>query len=96
MSKISLIYNTISIKILALLSTGATRKENHNIDHISSSITQTRPQESRKLTKELCKDKESMGISCTADRQEQQAIFAGIEGSAVKFSKIATSSIDWV
>ncbi|KAF3791141.1 GPN-loop GTPase 2 [Nymphaea thermarum] len=49
----------------------------------------------RKLTKELCEDKESVGNLVKLIDKCNGYIFAGIEGSAVEFSKIAVGPLDW-
>ncbi|KAK3029786.1 hypothetical protein RJ639_038228, partial [Escallonia herrerae] len=49
----------------------------------------------RKLTKELCEDKESVGNLVKLIDKTNGYIFAGMEGSALEFSKIAVGSVDW-
>ncbi|KAG8491959.1 hypothetical protein CXB51_015256 [Gossypium anomalum] len=49
----------------------------------------------RKLTKELCDDKESVGNLVKLIDKSNGYIFAGIDASAVEFSKIAVRQVDW-
>ncbi|KAA3476522.1 GPN-loop GTPase 2-like [Gossypium australe] len=48
-----------------------------------------------KLTKELCNDKESVGNLVKLIDKSNGYIFAGIDASAVEFSKIAVRQVDW-
>ncbi|GKA29384.1 GPN-loop GTPase 2, partial [Tanacetum coccineum] len=49
----------------------------------------------RKLTKELCEDKESVTNLVKLIDKTNGYIFQGIDASAVEFSKIAIASTDW-
>ncbi|XP_075511863.1 GPN-loop GTPase QQT1-like isoform X2 [Primulina tabacum] len=49
----------------------------------------------KKLTKELCEDKVSVGNLVKLIDKSNGYIFAGIEASAIEFSKITVGPVDW-